>query len=70
MGILATLILNVFHKGEETNPFYGLCAMINYDLIFMATGLIDQLYVVEQKKLRDELKESILAPLAFFGLGI
>lgn len=41
IGFTATICLNYFYDGKSKDGIYGLLAMINYDLVFMAQGLID-----------------------------
>lgn len=70
IGVGATLLLNTLTDGKERNPFYELLTMINYDLIFMAQGLVDQMYHQEQKKARLEMMDSPLMFFMIFGFYI
>ena len=41
VGPTFVTIMNCFRDGENSTLMYGFLAMINYDLTFMAQGLID-----------------------------
>lgn len=44
-GMVGTMILCCFRNGKEgNNMLYVFVSMINFDLMFMAQGVIDQVY--------------------------
>jgi hypothetical protein len=43
IGPISLFILNEFRDGHNEETVYGFLAMINYDIIFMAQGIIDML---------------------------
>ena len=43
IGPISLFILNEFRGGHNEETVYGFLAMINYDIIFMAQGIIDML---------------------------
>jgi len=44
IGPLCALVLNEWRDGKNEETIYGFMAMINYDIIFMAQGVVDKLY--------------------------
>ena len=47
IGPFGTILLCRFKEGTSTQPLYVFVSMINFDLMFMAQGLIDQVYYKE-----------------------
>ena len=71
-GPIAAFCLNYWRDGANQDTLYGLLAMVNYDLLFMAQGAIDKIYSKELQKCYDECSKTILMPLNFmlFGLNL
>lgn len=67
IGILSVILLCLFKEGGNDETIYSFVCMINFDLVFMTQGIIDQTYRPEQEKLFDELKDTMLAPFSFFA---
>ena len=44
IGPLGCFVLNYYRDGANQDTLYGLFAMVNYDLLFMAQGAIDTIY--------------------------
>eukprot|EP00356_Strombidium_inclinatum_P005144 CAMPEP_0170505448 /NCGR_PEP_ID=MMETSP0208-20121228/50983_1 /TAXON_ID=197538 /ORGANISM="Strombidium inclinatum, Strain S3" /LENGTH=165 /DNA_ID=CAMNT_0010786315 /DNA_START=750 /DNA_END=1243 /DNA_ORIENTATION=- len=66
IGPVMHIALNFFKDGNEYYPMYGFLTIINYDLIFMAQGIVDQVYAEEQKQAKEELSKTAWMPLGFF----
>jgi hypothetical protein len=49
MPLITVLALNHWRDGWNTETWYGFLAMINYDMIFMSAGMIDNFFWEEQK---------------------
>lgn len=62
VGPLSAIVMNYFKDGGNTETVYGFMCMINYDLMFMCQGLIDQTYMKMQLKSRGEWAETMIAP--------
>ena len=67
IGALSIILLCIFKDGYKDGTIYNFVCMINFDLVFMTQGIIDQTYRPEQEKLFDELKDTMLAPFSFFA---
>lgn len=57
------MMLNYWRDGTNQDTIYGLVAMVNYDLLFMAQGAIDTIYHKEMTKCYEENSKTILMPL-------
>ena len=44
IGILSVILLCLFKDGENGETIYAFVCMINFDLVFMTQGIIDQTY--------------------------
>jgi hypothetical protein len=69
VGPIAALCLNYWRDGANQDTLYGLFAMINYDLLFMAQGAIDTIYYKEQDRCYTELSKTIMMPINFLVFG-
>ena len=47
VGIFASFALNKYRDGSNQETVYGLLSMIDYDMLFMANGMLDSLYSKE-----------------------
>lgn len=68
IGICSMLLFNIF-KSQQHSDFdstYGFFIMINYDVMFMAQGLVDTTFKEEYDKRWEELKDTPLVPLSMF----
>ena len=72
IGPAATLLLNTKRDGANQDTMYGLFAMVNYDLVFMAQGAIDTIYKDEMDKFYNDMSKTVLMPfmLIIFGLNL
>jgi hypothetical protein len=72
VGPIGCFMLNYWRDGSNQETLYGLFAMVNYDLLFMAQGAIDTIYHKEQTKCYEENSKTILMPCMFilFGLNL
>ena len=66
IGPIATILLNIARDGYNDGQIYGFCAQLNYDLVFMMQGLIDQVFWKEQEKSRNELSKTLWPPVTVF----
>ena len=66
-GAFSDILLCWCKDGENSDTIYAFVCMMNFDLVFMTQGIIDQTYRSEQEKLFDELKDTMLAPFSFFA---
>ena len=46
-GFIGTILLCEFKHGKSTDGLYVFVSMINFDLMFMSQGVIDQVYYRE-----------------------
>ena len=68
-GPIATIFLNAWRDGKNFETIYGFLAMINYDLVFMAQGILDMAYFKQQVKERDEILSTWKTPfIAILGV--
>jgi hypothetical protein len=67
IGPIATILLNLSKDGYNDTPQYGLLLQLNFDLVFMAQGLLDQIYHKEMKKSREELADSMWTIVCIYG---
>lgn len=67
VGPLVHCLLNIFKDSNGFSPKYGFLATINYDFIFMAQGMIDQLYAKEIQQSKNYFKDSVVVPLSFIS---
>ena len=70
IGIAASFALNVYRDGTNQETVYGLLSMIDYDMLFMANGLLDSLYAKEMQKCYDDNSKTLLMPMCFMGYGL
>jgi hypothetical protein len=61
--------LNYWRDGANQDTLYGLLAMVNYDMLFMAQGAIDTIYSKELTKCYEENSKTLLMPVCFFLFG-
>jgi hypothetical protein len=47
IGVFACFALNKYRDGSNQETVYGLLSMIDYDMLFMANGMLDSLYAKE-----------------------
>ena len=66
IAIGGTVALNHYTDKMHDDALYGLCTMINYDLIVMAMGLVDTVYMKEQEKARAEILQGPMTFLLIF----
>jgi hypothetical protein len=67
IGVISILLLCICKDGTNGGTIYSFVCMINFDLVFMTQGIVDQTYRSEQDKLFEELKDTLLAPFSFFA---
>ena len=48
IGVLSVILLCVFRDGYNEGTIYSFLCMINFDIVFMTQGIIDQTYRLEQ----------------------
>ena len=70
VGPLGAFLLNYYRDGANQDTLYGLFAMVNYDLLFMAQGAIDTIYHKELTKCYEENSKTILMPFMFMFFGL
>merc|ERR1712178_463521 len=70
IGILASFALNKYRDGANQETVYGLLSMIDYDMLFMANGILDGLYIKEMNKCYEDNSKTLLMPLCFMGYGL
>jgi len=70
IGPLGCFVLNYYRDGANQDTLYGLFAMVNYDLLFMAQGAIDTIYHKELTKCYEENSKTILMPFMFLVYGL
>mmetsp|Transcript_8505 Transcript_8505/g.14316 ORF Transcript_8505/g.14316 Transcript_8505/m.14316 type:complete len:231 (-) Transcript_8505:35-727(-) len=66
IGPIGTIMLNLYRDSHILGVTYGFLAMINYDLTFMAQGILDNVYEKEIAANFAQLGRTPLAPLFFF----
>ena len=62
IGPLSSWCLNYWRDGTNDHNMYGLFCMVNYDLMFMCQGLVDQTYNEMQRKSRGEWAKTMVGP--------
>jgi len=70
IGPIACFCLNYFRDGANQDTLYGLFSMVNYDLLFMAQGAIDAIYVQEIEKVNEELSHTVMMPFTYWLYGL
>lgn len=65
IGPIACILMNQINA-KSTATLYGFVRMINYDLIFMAQGLVNQTYSKEMTKIKNELSETVCVIWCFW----
>lgn len=45
IGPLCAMTLNEWKDGKNQEDLYGFMCMLNYDIVFMAQGIVDHLYI-------------------------
>ena len=68
IGPLSCLMLKLVRDGFNNKTLNGFVYMINYDLVFMMQGMVDQIFYIEQKHSRNDLSKTMLTPFMFFSL--
>lgn len=63
IGPIFTIGLNFYRINSTENSLYNFVSMLNYDFIFMAQGVIDQIYLQEQLKHRGKFTDTIMVPI-------
>ena len=49
MPLLACLTMHRWRDGNNHDNLYGLFAMVNYDMLFMSAGMVDNFYWYQHK---------------------
>ena len=49
IGIFGSYLLNIYRDGRNQESKYGLISMLNYDLFFIAQGVIDGIFSKEMQ---------------------
>ena len=49
VGPIGSFCLNYYRDGTNVETLYGLLAMVNYDLLFMSQGIVDNIYKKEMQ---------------------
>lgn len=70
IGPIGAFFLNYWRDGANQDTIYGLFAMVNYDLLFMAQGAIDTIYHKEMSMCYEEYSKTILMPFMFMFFGL
>ena len=55
--LLACLTMHRWRDGNNHDNLYGLFAMVNYDMLFMSAGMVDNFYWYQHK---DTIKKASL----------
>lgn len=69
-GPICCVLMNIFKNGENFEAVYGFLSMVNYDIVFMAQGIVDCFYWKEQDSF---IKNTLVAkwgPLMNFNMVI
>jgi hypothetical protein len=45
IGPIAAILLNIYRLNDTGNGLYNFVSMLNYDYLFMAQGVVDQIYL-------------------------
>jgi hypothetical protein len=64
IGPIAAVLLNIYRLNDTGNSLYNFVSMLNYDYLFMAQGVVDQIYLQDQLKHRGTLSETLMVPFA------
>ena len=67
IGPLMCIFLNIVKDGKNETTQYGFLLQLNFDLVFMAQGLLDQTYWREMQKSREELAKTMWTIVGIFG---
>ena len=67
LGPIAMACMNPFKDGYLHDTIYGFLTMINYDLVFMCQGIVDNVYRQEQLKAKAELGKTVVSFFTFYS---
>jgi hypothetical protein len=70
VGPLASCALNYYRDGTNVDTIYGFLATLNYDLMFMAQGVVDQFYMKEILQRRAEIAKTLYAAFILITFSI
>lgn len=70
IGPVFVILMNNFKYGSYDSNHFGMLLGLHYQSIFLAQGIVDTFYLQECLKYREELGQTVLAPLSVGGFYI